>query len=443
MKRTGMLAFVFFVFILFVISGCKKSESGKIVLRCAYWGDVKEIKIINNSVNRFKKENPEIDVKLERLPSGDPYIEKMLTQIAGGTPPDVMFVEEARFAPFAERGVFLSLNKFIEKEKFPINDYYKELVNAFTIDGNIYVLPRDIAPICVVYYNKNLFDEEGIKYPVDDWTWNDLLEKAKRLTKVKSKGIKIFGFADDWPLWDAFVLSNGGRYVDNPKNPARCLLDSKKAIEAIKFRRDLIYKYKVMPSPSNLSAMGGVGAGDLFMQGKVAMFYSGIWKTPIFRDIRKFKWDAVMFPRGPGGKRGFPMSGSGYAILKTTKYPEDAWKLVKFLAGEKGQIELAETGLAQPAIIKIAKSPHFIDNKPPVSKKFLLKAVKYGVFPPATSSWIEALNMYILPGLDKVWTGEKEPEEILPEIVKEVNKRFFKKSRSGRDKNKNRVCCTD
>jgi len=415
------ISFIFF-------SGCKDAKifKGKTVLRAAYWGDIKEVEIITNSVKRFKEKNPGIEVQLEKLPAGDAYIEKMLTQIAGGNPPDVMFVNAERFIVFAEKGVLLPLDDYVKKDKFPVNKFYKKIIDKFTVNGNLYALPRDIAPVCVVYYNKDLFDKAGVKYPKNDWTWNDLLIKAKKLTSGEGEK-KVFGFADDWPIWDAWVLSNGGKYVDDIKKPTKCLLDSKEALDALKFRQDLIYKYKVMPSPSNMSAMGGVGASDLFVQGKVAMFHSGIWKSPFFREIKNFKWDAVMFPKSPKGKRGFPLSGAGYAVLKSTKHPEEAWKLVTYLAGEEGQIELARTGLAQPAIIEIAKSKNFIDDNPPKSKAFLLEAVDYGTFQPDISSWTEILNRYFWPAMDKVWNGTNKPEEVIPAAVKNINKEFFVK----------------
>lgn len=411
-----------------IFTGCKDTKifKGKTILRAAYWGDIKEVDIITNSVKRFKEKNPGIDVQLEKLPAGDAYIEKMLTQIAGGNPPDVMFVNAERFIVFAEKGVLLSLNDFIKKDNFPINKYYKKIVDKFTVKGNVYALPRDIAPICVIYYNKDLFDRAGVKYPTNDWTWDDLLKKSQKLTKGEGPN-KIFGYADDWPIWDAWVLSNGGKYVDDIKNPKKCLLDSKEVLEALKFRQNLIYKYKVMPSLSNMSAMGGVGASDLFVQGKVAMFHSGIWKTPFFREIKNFRWDTVMFPKSSKGKRGFPLSGAGYAVLKSTKYPEAAWKLVTYLAGEEGQIELAQTGLAQPAIQEIAKSKNFLDDNSPKSKAFLLEAVDYGTFAPDISSWTEILNRHFWPAMDKVWNGTSKPEEVIPDAVKKINKEFFGK----------------
>src|SRR6185369_12682382 len=112
------------------------------------------------------------------------------------------------------------------------------------------------------------------------------------------------------------------------------------------------------------------------MTGRVAMFSGGIWKVPEFRNIKNFDWDVVEFPTGPKGKRGFPLSATGYSIVKTCKNPDVAYELVKFLAGAEGQKMMAATGLTQPAMKTLANSRAFLDNQIPKSKAFLVNAVK-------------------------------------------------------------------
>lgn len=419
LKTLSLVAFCCFGALFFTACGKLGTQ---VTLRCAFWGDTNEIAIIKNSVELFKKNNPGIEVTLERLPSGDPYTEKILTQIAGGNPVDVMFVNAEQFYIYAKKGILLPLNEYVDKNKFPVDKFYPKIIDKFTIDKNLYVLPRDIAPVCVVYYNKDLFDAAGLKYPTNDWKWDDMRAMAIKLTKKNPDGTTTFGYADDWGIWDPFVLSNGGKYVDDLKNPKKCLLDSPEAIAGLQYRQDLMFKYKVMPSPAQLSSMGGVGASDMFMQGKAAMYLCGIWKTPYFRETMKGKWDAAPFPVSPAGKRGYLISGGGYAILKTTKHPEEAWKLLTYLAGEEGQKQLAQTGLAQPAIKAIAESPDFLDGKPPASKKFLLDAVNYGCFVPDSDKWQQALSAAVQPALDKVWADKTTPAKIMPEVAKEVTK---------------------
>jgi multiple sugar transport system substrate-binding protein len=328
--------------------------------------------------------------------------------------------------------VLEDLNPYLAKETtIKKSQFYPEIIDRFTIDDKLYVLPRDIAPICVVYYNKKMFDEAGLKYPTDDWTWMDMVKTAKKLVKKDEKGmVTRFGYVDDWPIWEAFVFSNGGKIVDNTKKPKRCVLNMKQSIEGVQFRADLVYKYGITPSPSQMTAMGGMGTADMFMSERVAMFFSGIWKVPMFRQIKNFEWDVVMFPKGPKGYRKYSSGGSGYAITTQCKDKEKAWQVLKRFAGEKGQIDLASQGGLQPAIIKLAESKNFLDDYPPKNKKIMLTATKDIIFTPLMTEWEEINLRYISPELDRVWSGQVTAEFALKKIAKEINRDFFSKKKT-------------
>jgi multiple sugar transport system substrate-binding protein len=423
-----ILLAVLSVLSLVFLTGCKGGPVlGGNTLRFMYWGDTSEITIIKEMIAKFEKETG-VKVSAERAPSGPPYMEKVLTQFAGGSAPDVLFVEVNNFKQFAQKGVLEDLTPYMEKEtKLKTSDFYKEIIDRFTVGNSLYVLPRDIAPICVVYYNKKMFDESGLKYPKDNWDWNDMLKLAKKLVKKDSNGIPTqYGYVDDWPIWEAFVYSNGGSMVDNIKDPKKCVMDKKAVIDAVQFRSDLINKWGVTPSPSQMTAMGGMGTGDMFVSERVAMFFSGLWKTPLFRtQIKNFDWDVVMFPKSPKGERAFPTGGSGYAIVKSAKNKEMAWKLVTFLAGEEGQRKFSATGLSQPAMKKIAESPIFLDGLKPKHKDMLLDAVKYVKFAPLMPEWEEINVSMIAPAFDKIWNGKEKAAPVLKKLVPEINSNYF------------------
>ncbi|MCM8793790.1 MAG: sugar ABC transporter substrate-binding protein, partial [Candidatus Omnitrophica bacterium] len=369
----------------------------------------------------WQKEHPEIKIELEHTPFAG-YVNKILTRIAGGAPPDVICVEANLFVSLWSKGIFLNLNPFLEKDRdFSLRDFFPEVVKRFTVEGKVYGIPRDTAPFACVYYNKKIFAEKGIPYPTDDWTWQDLLEKAKALTEYDAEGRPIrYGFYG-W-AWQNFVYSQGGALVDNVEKPRRSLLDTPESIEGLKFYVDLIHKYKVSPAPNALMNLG-MGVQMMFMTGRLAMFSSGIWETPILRKAKDFDWDVVMFPKGPKGIRAFGTGGSAYGILKTTKYPEKAWEVVKALTDERAQTILADSGLAQPANRKIAESKHFaLDDKLPLNKKMLNEAVKYVIYEPFHPHWREINELYIVPELEMVFNGQRTVEEAIFKIVPEINK---------------------
>lgn len=401
---------------LFVVSFARADTT----IRFRYWGDVKETSIIKDLVSRFEATHPGVHVSAERAPSGTPYVQKVLVEFAGGTPPDVLFVETNIFVTLANKGVLMPLDGFIRRDhSFHLSDYYPEIVDRFTVDHKTYTIPRDIAPVACIYYNKQLFDAAGVPYPSDDWSWSDdparfqkpgfdpnkdFLSVCKRLTRTDPKTGRTTQFAVD-VAYDPFVYSTGGNFTNSVKHPTRVTLQDPRTLHGIQFRADLINKYRVMPSPTDYSSMG-VGAADLFLTGRLAMYHSGIWNTPQFRDIRSFDWDVAMFPKGPTGIRAFGTGGSGYGIARGTKHPDAAWELVKYLAGPDGEAALARTGLAQPAIKRLAESPVWLDGRKPAHKIITTRAVPFIVFQPFTPVWPEIVTK-MNPELDLVWNGKE------------------------------------
>jgi len=413
---------VLFLGVLF-FTGCSSKHSVESVnkVRLAFWGSPEEVQIINSVVKEWEAKHPEVNVVLEHTPYGG-YTSKILTRIAGGDAPDIIAAEVNLFTNFWSRGVFLDLTPLINKDSdFSLCDFFPEIVGHFTIEGKVYGIPRDIAPFACIYYNKKLFDEKGLPYPTDNWSWDDLLKTAKEFTLVDKSGkVKRYGFYT-W-AWQNFVFSNGGGLVDNVKHPRCITLNSTASKEGLQFYTDLILKYKVSPTPSALINMG-MGVQMMFMTGRLAMLGSGIWETPVLRKMKDFDWDIVMFPKGPGGVRKFATGGTAYCILKSTKNPELAWKVVKALTAVKTMEKLAATGLAQPARISVAQGPYWAESgEKPLNKAMLNKAVQYVVFPPFHPNWREIEELYIKPKLDLLFNGQQSVDEIMPEIVKEGNR---------------------
>ncbi|MDP8262119.1 MAG: sugar ABC transporter substrate-binding protein [Candidatus Ancaeobacter aquaticus] len=405
------------------INGCtSKSPHAKNVkvIRVGCWGTPDELKIIQDAIDNWQKDHPTIFVKIQHTNYSD-YISKILTRIAGGTPPDVIFTEVDMFANFYDKNAFMDLTPFIDNDKdFDIDGFFPEVVARFTKKGKIYCIPRDTAPFACVFYNKDLFDLEKVEYPNDDWNWYDLLHKAKKLTKVENGRTVQYGFYT-W-AWQNFIYSNGGSLVDNIDNPTKCTLDDPKSLAGLRFNVELINKYKVSPSQTALANLG-TQVVQMFMAGKIAMFASGIWEVPMLRKITTFDWDVAMFPMGPTGIRGFGTGGSGYSILKTCKNPAAAWEVVKALSGSYGQIRFADAGLAQPANMKIAEGPHWaLSPKLPKNKKMLNEAVQYVTYNPFNPNWRMATDLYINPELDLVFSGKETPKEAMKKIIPKINK---------------------
>lgn len=420
MKTNRLLTWIsFFSFIVTAgfLGGCSYGGNKGTKIKISSWGDLQENGILAEEISDFEKLHPDIQIELERIPVTE-YVTKLLTQVAGGMAPDVIFVEVNNFSDFYLRDALEPLNSYMDSDQFSLNDYYPQVIDRFTMNQKTFVIPRDTAPICVIYYNKNAFDECHIPYPTDNWDWNEFVSDAKKLMKKDKKGnVTRWGFVDDWAMGENWIYNAGGSYVDNPKNPTRWTYATDPGTEkGLQFRADLILKYKVLMPPASQAAMGGLGNSDRFVNGSAAMFLSGPWKIPNFHEIKNFKWDIVMQPKSPDGHRGFPTGGSGYGILRSSTHKKEAWELIKFFSGVEGAKKMATTGLSIPVIRSIAQSPIFLDGKDPQNKKMLLEAIPYSVYNPLCKNWSEVRDGIIGPEMDHIWNGDETPKEAMEKV---------------------------
>ena len=408
--------------LLVALAGCGKggASSDPNTIKVAYWGGPEEIVIIQDLIAEWQKSHPDARVRLEHTPFSA-YVSRLLTRMAGNVAPDIMAVEVNMFPTLWAKGAFQSLQPFIDRDAtFSLEEFFPEVIERFSIDDDMYAIPRDTAPFACVYYNKTMFDQAKLPYPTDDWTWDDLLRLSQALTRKDADGrISRYGFYA-W-AWQNFVYSNGGKLVDDLYHPTKCLLGQSKAVEGLQFYADLMNKHQVAPTPIALGNLA-MGAQQLFMTQRVAMFSSGYWEVPILRQIKEFEWDVVMFPKGEGGKQAFGTGGTGYAMLKSSKHPELAWGVLKALAGREGQTRLAQTGLAQPANRLVAEGPAFaLAPEPPANKAMLNEAVQYVVYEPFIPEWREIFELHILPELDLVFNGKRSAKEAAAAFVPKVD----------------------
>ncbi|MFA5143650.1 MAG: sugar ABC transporter substrate-binding protein [Candidatus Omnitrophota bacterium] len=421
-----LAATVFTALFLFCFSGCAK-EGGlsqgaakPVEIEVAFWGAPDEINIITGMIERWQAKHPEILVKLQHTPYRG-YVDKLLTRIAGRAAPDIICTEVDLFVTFQTKNVLLPLDEYVKNDpEFDAKAFYPEIIKRFTVGGKLYAMPRDTAPFACVYYNKKLFDEAGVPYPSDDWDVNDMLDKAKRLTKYDKDGrVTQYGFYA-W-AWQNFVYAFGGSLVDDVKAPTRCTLDSKEAVAGLQFYADLINKHKVHPSSIAMTNLA-MGVQAMFMTGRLAMFSSGIWETPGLRKTKEFDWDVAMFPKGSKGVRGMGTGGSGYCILNTTRHPKEAYQVIKALTGKDAESMLADTGLAQPALVEIAQGVHWLGSDlPPRNKRMLDEAMKYVVYSPFHPKWRELQDLYINPQFDLLFSGKRTAAEAVAGFIKKVN----------------------
>ena len=217
-------------------------------------------------------------------------MEKVIVQSLGGVGPDLFDCYDAStLAAYVRSGVALDVTEALKARGLDYRAVWECAQPAFVYNGRVYGWATN-AGADALWLNKDMFEQAGIPLPVQKpWKWEEFIPLAQRLTKRDSAGhVLQYGFLADWPaLWPMCVWQWGGRIYS--EDGTRCVLDSPEAIAGVQFAQDLMYKYKIMPTPieeSSLSGQGGWGRGTLkwFGAGKGAMAFGGRWWLCTLRD---------------------------------------------------------------------------------------------------------------------------------------------------------------
>jgi multiple sugar transport system substrate-binding protein len=412
------------------LAGCttRDEDAGKVILSYTRWGDPAEMDSTRELIEQFMRENPDIVVRVDVV-SWEQYWQKMATAVVTKTAQDVWLMSPAYVEQYAAAGHLLDLMPFISADPtFSIDDYFPHPFDDFCFTGDgmhlqhstfgkgkLYAFTRDYN--CrMLYYNRDHFDALKLPYPNEDWTWDDLVAAAKKLT-IDFDGD---GIIDQWGYagleYDAFARTNGAKMVDVVNK--RSNYSSPEVVSAIQFCQDLVYKYKVSPPPAIQLE------GDVFLTGKTSMTVEGTWEIRRF-NRSKCQWDMTSIPVDRKGRRRITAGGGmGHCIYSGTRSPEAAWKLVKFLSGEVSQRELARSGTSVPVLNRIAFSDDFLapfDRPPKATYPLIFKNLESEQHVPTYARGYLEYSEAIRNITQGVWLNTRDAAQACRLIDEKVN----------------------
>jgi multiple sugar transport system substrate-binding protein len=252
-------------------------------------------------------------------PAPDDYYTKIQTALAGGTSADLIWLSQEWIAGMADQGALLDVTDCVGASSEPaadLSDYIPDVLKTAQYEGSLYGLPWIAQPV-MMYYNKALFDAEGMDYPTLDWDWDTFKDAAAALTKdADGDGNNDqWGFTlNGWPPPQMFVWQAGGDVIsaDLSSSP----VDSPEAIEGLDFYASMIYD-DVHAPPEDVIAEQGFG--EMFKAGNIAMFMGGA--ADDLDRVEGLDVGIVAPPAGPANRNTFAWTAST-VVAGQTENPE-------------------------------------------------------------------------------------------------------------------------
>lgn len=348
----------------------------------------------------------------------DEYWTMLEAGAQGGSLPDVFWMHSNESERYMSNDMLLDLtDKIAESDKIDPENYPEDIWGLYTYDDKYYAVPKDVDTIAL-WYNKTMFDEAGLAYPTADWTWDDVSEAAKKLTKDDGSqyGLAVRNDNNQAGYYN-LVYDNGGYIINEDKTKSGW--DDPKTIEAMKTLEGWI-KDGVMPS---IETMSENGEDVLFQSGKVAMVLQGSWMVAAYRDneYTAANCDLVELPKNAEtGRRASVYNGLGLAAAANGEHTEEAWKLLEYLGSEEAQKKQAELGVTMSAYKGTsdawAKSADFNLQ----AYLNMMDDMEIRPYSKTTVTWENEDNEI----LKSVYTGEKTMEEACKEMADQMNEKL-------------------
>ena len=376
-----------------------------------------EIEMVQNVVDGYKAGHPDVDVSVL---SYDPetYDQKLLADIAAGTLPDIFVSADVFTKPFFDAGLTADMTQFAAKTGFKLDDFDPKFLDLATYDGQVGFLPR-AADVVVTYYNKRLFDESGVPYPAEDWTYGDMLAAAEKLTKKASDGtVTQYGVTagyEWWAYWVPMVIAEGGAILSDDNTKA--VFDSPEGTRAWNIIFDGLKNGWFAPTSVQQTMGGEYGP---FMNGKAAMTFTVRALTPSFRAQLKDDWDVQLVPRG-SVERKTGMGTMGYAMSAQSKDPDTTWDLLQYTYTEGMKVFMGSY-LVVPPIESFYDDPAWLGLPgPPYNNAIFVTATETAMLPPKLPFYSTGpFNQAMKDGIQAVVSGQMAPEAAVARMAQEA-----------------------
>ena len=396
----------------------------KVTLRFVTNHGESDVPLFQTVIEAFAQAHPEIAIDHLDI-AGNEFYDTINTQGVAQQLPDVWYTRTFDVPVYANKSWTTNLQPLIDRDAAEVNvdDFWPAEVAQMRWNNDLYALPYDFSNVGI-YYNKKMFDDAGVAYPVDGWTWPDLVETGLRFAQqdgngqFTSWGLLLYNW--DW-VFHGLLMGWGGKIFSD--DLSECIIDSQENRDCFSF---FIEARKQGLYPEAGAAPAGV---DPFAAGLVPMAFQGSWATTSMRANigDKFDFDCAAMPLSPAGNNCINAAGGAWGIASNTQNLEAAWTFVKFLTSTESTNTLISEPLrsipGRQSSVPLWNETAAQGGLPPSNVQVFpaqMAGANAAPFPPYWRDYSNAWANMIAPMIDGVTADG--PEVVLPAFQDEINR---------------------
>lgn len=299
------------------------TEGGQVELRIMWWGDQKRADITNEALKIFQAKHPDIKIVGEFAPSSG-YFDKLNTQLASGTAPDVFFLG-GNVVDYAKKDVLLNLDPYVGKE-LNLDGMDETMIEYGRLDGKLQHISAGANARGIVV-NQALFEKAGVPLPASDWDWADYAAISKELSDKLGDGFYgTYNFTVDG--MDIFLKQRGKQLYDMKNGTLG--FAKKDILEWFQYWEKTSAAGGVVTPELQVSNPHDDTSKSLLITGKAAMTLLPSNQLAAFQSLTEDPLVLLPVPRGPKGTGVVFESSQGLSGYANTKHPKEVATLMDF-----------------------------------------------------------------------------------------------------------------
>lgn len=312
-----------------------KTEEKKKVEIFSWWTGAGEEAGLKGLIQLFQVKHPEIEVINAAVAGGAGTNAKavLASRMQGGDPPGTFQVHAGAELNngWVAAGKMDDLGSLYDsegwKEKFP-----KDLVDMVSKDGKIYSVPVNIHRGNVIFYNKKVFEDNGLKAPA---TFEEFFKVADAL---KAKGITALALGDKEP-WTATMVFEDALLGVMGADDYKKLFTGEISFDDAKVKTALEHTKKMLSYVNaDHAARNWQDAAQLVAKGEAAMNIMGDWAKGYFTTDLKLKANVDFgWVTTPNTADSFMVISDTFGLPSETKDKDTVKEFLKVLGSVEGQ----------------------------------------------------------------------------------------------------------
>lgn len=407
--------------------------AGKVSLRLWSHSNPAFVKANEGLVAKWQESRPDVEIKYEYFPY-DEFIQTIQTSMAAKNEADLMEMFGSWVQSYAKGGTLAATPDDILSLGEARNLFYAAPLDGYVWEGKLYGMPNEYnLENGGVLVNKRMFEEASLKYPPEWKSWEQLVEDAKKLTRVEGETMTVAGFhyvnndGLGFLFWEG-ILERGADYFAEDKVHLNLL--TPQAEETVQWLVDMAIRDKVVdPMTFNPDSNW---VGDSFFQSLVAIGYIGPWIVPVARENHPDfadPWEYVSCPYY-GEKMTFAAdSGWGKVVSPNSQSIQQAWEFAKFSAADQANARFWNVGTGTvPALKPVGEDPTLLKDLDWLGP--CLKVLPYGRYVGMLQDrdfiWYDVVATHLVEALQ----GQLTVKEALSKMHEESNAMIDSKIKS-------------